>query len=280
MSDFQDGSYQPCRDDRNDRGTSYFIDNLKETFKQGEDCDLTITCGARRWQVHKLILCLHSQVFKKMLRGPFKVSKHGGEPSPCTLITIWSQEGSQAEVALENDDPDVLDSIFHYMYTFECGHMYLPSTPARMWKLVMCMRVAKAADFYSMPHLGTAARQRFNSYLSIGYSILCSSSREFDPDVADAISEAFCEDGYDQFRRPLLGIAAQNLEELKAQPEKYNYFWNVVDSCAPFAVALLRYRPEKVSRADQTHIEPRSDKKGKLKSASKKRGMSPNNIEN
>lgn len=284
MSDFWDGSHQPCPDDDDDRdardpfGTSYFIDNLKETFKQGEDCDLTITCGARRWQVHKLILCLHSKVFKKMLRGPFKVSKHGGEPSPCTLITIWSQEGSQAEVALDNDDPDVLDNIFDYMYTFECGHFM--TTHARRWKLVMCMRVAKAADFYSMPHLGAAARGAFNGYLSIRYSILRLSSFEFDPDVVDAISEAFREDGYDQFRRPLLGIAAQNLEELKAQPEKYNYFWNVVDSCAPFAVALLRYRPGKVSRADQAHTEPRSDKKGKFKSASKKRGISLMDIEN
>lgn len=240
MSTYTAGSKRRRRDSG---GTSHFIDNLEETFKQGEDCDLTITCGARRWQVHKLILCLHSKVFKKMLRGPFKVSKHGGEPSPCTLITIWSQEGSQAEVALDNDDPDVLDNIFHYMYTFECGHFLC--THARMWKLVMCMRVAKAADFYSMPHLGMAARQVFDGYLSIRHYFFRSSpTRDFDPDVADAISEAFCEGGYDQFRRRLLGIAAHNLEERKAQPEKYNYFWNVVDSCAPFAVALLRYRPE------------------------------------
>lgn len=110
----------------------------------------------------------------------------------------------------------------------------------------MSMRVAEAADFYDMPHLGTVARGAFISYLFLN---LCS-SREFDRNFADAISEAFCEDGYDQFREPLLGTAAANLEELKAQPEKYNCFWNVVESCAPFAVALLRYRPEKVSRAD------------------------------
>lgn len=167
--------------------------------------------------------------------------KHDGESSPCTLITSWSQEGSQAEVALDNDDPDVLDTIFRYMYTFE--YSSTPSNLSRMSRLLMSMRVAKAADYYSMPHLGTAARQVFNSYLSIRYSVL-RLSREFDPDVVDAISVAFCEDGYDQFRKPLLRIAAEYLEELKAQPEKYNCFWNVVESCAPFAVALLRYRPK------------------------------------
>lgn len=258
MSTYTDGSKRHRHDCD---GTSHFIDNLEETFKQGEDCDLTITCGARRWQVHKLILCLHSKVFKKMLRGPFKVSKHGGEPSPCTLITIWSQEGSQAEVALDNDDPDVLDTIFRYMYTFE--YSFTPSTLSRMSRLVMSMRVAKAADYYSMPRLGMAARQAFDRSCDMRYYcprpvVNC------DQDVADAISEAFCEDGYDQFRKPLLRIAAQNLEVLKAQPEKYKYFWEVVDSCTPFAVALLRYRPEKVSRADQTHTEPCSDMKRKF----------------
>lgn len=244
MSTYTDGSKQYHRDSD---GTSHFIDNLEEMFKQGEDCDLTITCGARQWQVHTLILCLHSKVFKKMLRGPFKVSKHDGEPSPCTLITIWAQEGSQAEVALDNDDPDVLDIIFRYMYTFEyrLPLITLPRIPF----LVMDMRVVKAADFYSMPHLGTAARKAFDSYLFIRYSRLRYLS-EFDQDAADAISEAFCEDGYDQFRKPLLRVAGETLEVLKAQPEKYKYFWEFVDSCAPFAGALLRYRPEKVSRAD------------------------------
>lgn len=127
----------------------------------------------------------------------------------------------------------------------------------------MSMRVAKAADYYSMPRLGMVATQAFRRS--------CYKRHYFtrpvidcDQDVADAISEAFHEDGYDQFRRPLLAVAAENLEVLKAQPEKYKYFWKLVDSCTPFAVALLRYRPEKVSRADQTHTEPRSDKNMKF----------------
>lgn len=187
--------------------------------------------------------------------------KHDGEPSPCTLLTIWAQEGSQAKVALDNDDPDVLDIIFRYMYTFE--YSSTPSTLSRMSKLVMSMRVTKAADYYSMPRLGMAARQAFDRSCYMMY--YCPRPAvDCDQDVADAISEAFCEDGYDQFRKPLLRIAAENLEVLKAQPEIYKYFWEVVDSCTPFAVALLRYRPEKVSRADQTHTEPRSDKKRKF----------------
>ena len=47
---------------------------LRESF-EGEASDLTIICGEREWKVHKLVLCLNSDVFKKMLQGEFKVRK-------------------------------------------------------------------------------------------------------------------------------------------------------------------------------------------------------------
>lgn len=51
-----------------------FLGRLKQSFEQGEGHDLTITCNGRQWKVFKLVLCLHSEVFEKMLRGNFKVS--------------------------------------------------------------------------------------------------------------------------------------------------------------------------------------------------------------
>ena len=50
-----------------------FARRLRESF-EGEASDLTIICGEREWKVHKLVLCLNSDVFKKMLQGEFKVS--------------------------------------------------------------------------------------------------------------------------------------------------------------------------------------------------------------
>lgn len=53
--------------------TTRFARRLRESF-EGEASDLTIICGEREWKVHKLVLCLNSDVFKKMLQGDFKVS--------------------------------------------------------------------------------------------------------------------------------------------------------------------------------------------------------------
>lgn len=125
--------------------------------------------------------------------------------------------------------------------------------------MILCMRVVRAADYYGMPDLETAAMRIFDRYIYYSHR-----PGVFTQRIVGAISEAFCGDGYDRFRKPLLEISAENLEVMKAEPDNYVRFWEAVESCAPFAVALLRYCPEKVARADQTHTEPRSDKKRKL----------------
>lgn len=38
--------------------------------------DTQIHCGKRIWKVHKAILCVRSEWFKKALTGPFKVSAY------------------------------------------------------------------------------------------------------------------------------------------------------------------------------------------------------------
>jgi hypothetical protein len=44
--------------------------------------DLTITCGEKEWKVHKNLLWIQSDYFRKLLNGDFKVRKASSSLSP------------------------------------------------------------------------------------------------------------------------------------------------------------------------------------------------------
>jgi hypothetical protein len=51
--------------------------------------DLTITCGEKEWKVHKNLLWIQSDYFRKLLNGDFKVKEKICKPSSSSSSS-WS----------------------------------------------------------------------------------------------------------------------------------------------------------------------------------------------
>lgn len=117
------------------------------------------------------------------------------------------------------------------MHTFKVPeHMQAPSNCGSP-TLQLDMRIAKTADFYGVRYLKRAAIKSFRR--------TCDRS-SIDQDVVNTITEAYAEDGFDHFREMLVNLAAKHLRALKAEPQKYAYFWAMASACGEFSAALLQ----------------------------------------
>ncbi len=73
------------------------IEGLHRLYSEGKHTDLTITCGERRWQVHKALLCAQSEYFYKGCSGVL-------------------QEAQSNTISLHNDDPAMVNILIEHFY--------------------------------------------------------------------------------------------------------------------------------------------------------------------
>ncbi|KAK4497326.1 hypothetical protein PRZ48_011776 [Zasmidium cellare] len=186
------------------------VERVQKSFDSGKYSDLTVICGNRRWKVHKFQLCQGSEVFETMLQGHFK-------------------EASQNEISLPGDDAGAVNHILRYMY-----HLQYRPAPAESNRLVLHMRVAKAADKYKMLELCNTAKTSFR--IDIVNNVHLQT-------FADAVTEAYGDDGYDFFRAALVRSTVTHLDAMRSEPAKYNFLWDVIDSVGQYSSDILRTPP-------------------------------------
>ncbi|KAK4625353.1 hypothetical protein CLAFUW4_06474 [Fulvia fulva] len=107
--------------------------NVKDLLATGLFSDLTIVCGHKEFKVHKSILYLQSDYFKKLLGGEFR-------------------EANSSTIPFD-EDPDTFHALIHFLYNFTwCPSMVEPTQVVAVYQL---------ADKYLVPPLYQLAASRF-----------------------------------------------------------------------------------------------------------------------
>ncbi|KAK4444730.1 BTB/POZ protein [Podospora aff. communis PSN243] len=78
--------------------------DFTEQFESGAFSDCRIKCGARVWNLHKVILTARCRFFEAALGGIFK-------------------ESQTSEVFLDEEDPEILDQALRYIYSCNASHV-------------------------------------------------------------------------------------------------------------------------------------------------------------
>lgn len=121
--------------------------------------DLTLTCGGKRFKVHKIILYLQSEYFRKLLDGPFMVNQRSNlQLWEASRLTVHQESGAST-IDLPDDEPSVLQVLIHYLYNFTLETDYRPRTAGVSAFLV---HVYAIADKYDVPPLRSLATQRLD----------------------------------------------------------------------------------------------------------------------
>lgn len=197
---------------------------LRETFGQDENADLTIICKGREWKVCKMILCLSSEVFKKMICGECKVSY--------VCVRLQSHIERCCRMAKRANSSWTTKTRTRWIsYFATCTRSHTAAEPNR---LILNMRVAKIADVYDVESLQRDAINDLGSVIQVLWS---------EEDFPDAIAEVYSHDGYDQVREILAQTAVRRLETFREDLEGYEPFWNAVATYHQFAIATLRASP-------------------------------------
>ncbi|KAF4467529.1 hypothetical protein FALBO_5593 [Fusarium albosuccineum] len=82
---------------RLDDTTNHALQNALKKIDTGLYSDLEIKCGNKQYQVHKAIICPRSSFFRSACRTDFR-------------------EGQSNVIDLQEDDPEAVDSLIHYIY--------------------------------------------------------------------------------------------------------------------------------------------------------------------
>ncbi|KAK5009914.1 hypothetical protein LTR28_012773 [Elasticomyces elasticus] len=115
-------------------------DSLREFYEGSQHCDMVIKCGKRKWKVHKLVLALHSKVFKEICYGSSKEAKEG-------LID------------LSGNDVDVVDAMITFLYrlgTFD--HEPDEINDDAIEPMMLCVRLYALADHFNISELKETAK--------------------------------------------------------------------------------------------------------------------------
>ncbi|KAI9037152.1 BTB/POZ domain-containing protein [Aspergillus affinis] len=91
--------------------------SLWQQYQRGQYTDLTVTCGDRSFQVHKVVVCAQSPFFDAACGGQFK-------------------ESSESRIDLSDEDPEMVERLFQFLYlgNYADGEYFheLPSVPVLM----------------------------------------------------------------------------------------------------------------------------------------------------
>ncbi|KAK3659701.1 hypothetical protein LTR56_001064 [Elasticomyces elasticus] len=189
-----------------------FMDALKDTHANRKYTDLTIRCGDREWQVHKVVVCAQSPFFAKACDGSFK-------------------EAGEGVITLVEDDPRVVDAMFNYMYTFDYDESSNPDS-TEMPQLVFDVYVLTLADKYDMPDLAQLATTKFGERAQSEWY-----NKAFAAAAALVFTTGTSVDA--QLRRIVVTVAVLNSADLNMEGIG-DHFQKVVSSVPALGSALWR----------------------------------------
>ncbi|KAI7376608.1 hypothetical protein KC336_g19740, partial [Hortaea werneckii] len=122
--------------------------------------DLTIECHPRQWNVHKAVLCSHSDFFRAACQpGRFKE----GRDSVITLRSRVSELDACSDCPEENDDPDAINVLIYHLYHPKADYTTLVGDTGK--ELVLHAWVFAAAEKYNLKGLKLQAVHHARSLL-------------------------------------------------------------------------------------------------------------------
>lgn len=110
--------------------------------------DFQIICGDQCYNVHRLVISIHSGYFKRLCEGSF-------------------QEATERKVTLHDDPPASVRRMVEWFYT--CDYVLSPptaNTSVSKWTLEVNASMFTLADKYDIPNLKTYALARVQHYLA------------------------------------------------------------------------------------------------------------------
>ncbi|KAK6438240.1 hypothetical protein LTR95_005566 [Oleoguttula sp. CCFEE 5521] len=116
------------------------IAGLESLLISGNFSDFVIVCGEKEWNVHKAIICPHSEYFMKACYGQFNEAKRG-------------------RIDLSCDDQDALDVLITYLYTDSCSKQV--NDKDGLADAMLPLRVHILADKYGIKPLVDMAGKYF-----------------------------------------------------------------------------------------------------------------------
>ncbi|KAF2107105.1 hypothetical protein BDV96DRAFT_654192 [Lophiotrema nucula] len=99
-----------------DNARQILVDSVKQLYASEKYSDLTITCGAVTYRVHKSVVCPRSEFFEKAVR--FKVGK----------------EAEEGNIDLSKEDPESMKLLVEYFYEAEYTPHQLPAAALELRK--------------------------------------------------------------------------------------------------------------------------------------------------
>ncbi|KAL8296844.1 hypothetical protein RB597_006116 [Gaeumannomyces tritici] len=130
--------------------TDHLMKALGRLYGGRDWSDLTISCGAKDYLVHKSIVCPRSDFFAKACRGPFK-------------------EAQEGKISLPEDDPVAVHSMVFYLYhlKYDVSQSWKETSGEEVPKdgseLVEHAKVYALAEKYGIPCLKELARKNFKT---------------------------------------------------------------------------------------------------------------------
>ncbi|KAK4978381.1 hypothetical protein LTR66_002552 [Elasticomyces elasticus] len=207
--------------------------SLKKFYKSSKHCDMIIECGERKWDVHKLVLALHSRVFEKLCYGPFKGAKEG-------VIDLSAEEGDVVNVMIEN---------LYGLETFNYDDMDEIEDDESA-SMTLCVRLFALADRFDMSKLKALTKNGFKGLAKNRWM-----SEEFVTAIREMYEEDFADD------RSIRGVAMKVVREHKqylvGKESVHGAFSTMAKEIPDFAADLIQSlaRVDKVNPRFQKQLE-------------------------
>ncbi|KAK1071910.1 hypothetical protein LTR74_003011 [Friedmanniomyces endolithicus] len=204
-----------------EKGIARLVRGLSSMFISKNFADLQVVLGDRTWLVHRNIVCCRSDFFARACEGPFM------------------QEESEGVVELHDDDPDVIDRLFHYIYRNAYDDADTHTAP-----VLLNVRMVAVAEKYFVDHLAQLAISKLSQHVAEAWE-----TRGF----SDAVEEAYTTtaDCDRALRDTLLEIVGEHAHDLfDVEKTKYAHFQTMAartpvfgsEVAAQQAAALVAYQ--------------------------------------
>lgn len=105
-------------------------------FNNPEYSDLVLRCEHRTWKVHRVIVCGRCDFFKACVDRHFK-----------------GKEAHDGIIDLPDDDPDVIEVLVKYLYTYDIDTCLMDLPQDRKGTDEFAILMFSAADKYMLPVL-------------------------------------------------------------------------------------------------------------------------------
>lgn len=151
--------------------------NFGHLLKTGQYSDLTLVCGGKEFNVHKMVVCSQSEVLATAIREPFQESKTG-------------------TISVEEFDAVTVDKMLEFLYTGDYGSLTAPgslvgqvgetdeplASPAAVEQddLLQHVRLNSIADYYDIKPLAelSKAKLRLASQNTLNEPVLLNVAQE------------------------------------------------------------------------------------------------------